>query len=77
MVIHCGGCDAVLESLTMQRTYKKQPNSFLKDKIVQVNKGGEWQNYSLPCTSKLATDLAVMIERLYGVGNVRVVSKTD
>ena len=58
----------------MQRSYKTQHHNFRKTEIVQIRENDEWRNYTLPCTLKLAIDLALKAEQIYGYTNVRIIA---
>ncbi len=56
----------------MQRNYSKQHHNFRKDTKVQVNRDGQWVDYTIPCTQKLAVELALKAIRSFGRENVRL-----
>jgi hypothetical protein len=56
----------------MQRNYRSQHLNFRKDTTVQIKPDGHWKDYTVPCTMKLAVELALRAERIYGMQNVRL-----
>jgi hypothetical protein len=56
----------------MQRNYRSQHLNFRKDTTVQIKSDEHWKNYTVPCTMKLAVELALRAERIYGMQNVRL-----
>ena len=59
----------------MQRNYSNQHHNFRKNTKVQIKSSEHWKDYTVPCTMKLAVELALRAESIYGVQNVRL-SKT-
>lgn len=58
----------------MQRSYKTQNRNFRKNQKVQVRQDGQWRDYTIPCTMKLAIELALKAEQIYGFQNVKVIT---
>jgi hypothetical protein len=58
----------------MQRSYKNQHLNFRKNEKVQVREDGVWRDYTKACSSKLVIEFALRAERLYGIGNVKIVT---
>jgi hypothetical protein len=56
----------------MQRNYTKQHHNFRKNIKVQVNRDGQWVDYTIPCTQKLAVEIALKAEKSFGLHNVRL-----
>ena len=56
----------------MQRNYRSQHLNFRKDTKVQIKSDEHWKDYTVPCTMKLAVELALRAERIYGMQNVRL-----
>ena len=56
----------------MQRNYRSQHLNFRKDTKVQIKSDEHWKDYTVPCTIKLAVELALRAESIYGVQNVRL-----
>jgi hypothetical protein len=57
----------------MQRQNKKQHLNFRKAEKVQVLKSNEWFDFSRACGSKQVVEFALLAEKMYGFGNVRIV----
>lgn len=58
----------------MQKQNTTQHHNFRKNIVVQVRRDGltgEWTDFTLPVTEKLATEFALKAERLFGYANVR------
>ena len=56
----------------MQRSYSNQHHNFRKNTKVQIKSNEHWKDYTVPCTMKLAVELALRAESIYGVQNVRL-----
>jgi hypothetical protein len=56
----------------MQRNYGTQHHNFRKNTKVQVMRDGQWVDYTIPCTQKLAVEIALKAEKSFGLHNVRL-----
>jgi hypothetical protein len=56
----------------MQRNYATQHHNFRKNTKVQVMRDGQWVDYTIPCTQKLAVEIALKAEKSFGLHNVRL-----
>jgi hypothetical protein len=56
----------------MQRNYSNQHHNFRKNTKVQIKSSEHWKDYTVPCTMKLAVELALRAESIYGMQNVRL-----
>lgn len=62
----------------MQKQFTTQHHNFRKTIVVQVRRDGslgEWTDFTLPVTEKLAVEFSLKAERLFGIPNVRWVKQ--
>jgi len=58
---------------TKSNNHRGNAKNFQRNQKAQVLIDGVWEDRTLPCGSKQVVHHALLLERLFGIGNVRIV----
>jgi len=63
----------MINQYPIQTSRKGNAKNFQRNEKAQVLVDGVWEDRTLPCGSKQVVHHALLLERLYGMRNVRIV----